>query len=577
MKDTLDKTMIPVLLGLLMNSTASSAAEFLAGPPNPNNGFSEYVTDAIGLKLELCLDPAFCLFDPVDPTNDFSRQIGFGSEGFWWLAEPDTSGFPGAIGAVLVLAAEAAFAAEVPIDGDQFPFTRLRIRLDLPVTGFYRVTEPYGEHIYNVTAVDAGNEVNESFDVQFNQGTIDGAGTVTEAVNTYGGPWLTWDTYPTDGSLDPSGDGVADFIGDGATPHAVTGSPTGNNLFKIEAFSNAEMTEPLNTFDPGDGDGDGSDNSVTASLFTVVGKVYDGRLATAMVAERVTYSRDASGNNGQVDVFTQGAATASVTAEGGPNLGGPFGLVADQGSFFLSQPLTPNAVALPSSVEIEAAGTTTDPTRLIKPLADLVSITRAEYDLGVSPPSLTIEAASSDASVPPMLTVVELNQPLTAGAAVVTQTPAGEPIAPPASVTVSSSAGGLATSLVAVVNSDEDGDGVPNDQDNCPLTANAGQEDGDNDDVGNVCDNCTLVANADQRDTDTDGFGNMCDADLTNDNAVNLSDFSSFRAAFGKTAPLNPEDEHADFNGDGAINLSDFSLFRASFGGAPGPSGLDNP
>ena len=571
MNYTLDKTMVPVLLGLLMSSTASSAADFFAGPPNPNNGFSEYLIDANGLELELCLNPAFCLFDPVDPTNDFSNQIGFGAEGFWWLAEPDTSGFPGTIGAVLVLAAEAAFAAEVPIDGDQFPFTRLRIRLDLPVTGFYRVTEPYGEHIYNVTAVGAGNEVNESFDVQFNQGTIDGAGTVTEAVNTYDGPWLTWDTYPTDDLLDPSGDGVADFVGDGATPHAVTGSPTGNNLFKIEAFADAALTTPLNTFDPGDGDGDGNDNSVTASLFTVVGKVYDGRLATAMSAERVTYSRDAGGT-GQVDVFARGAVTASVTTEGGPNLGGPFSLFADQGNFFLSQLLTPNAVALPSSVNIEATDTAADPTHLIQSLSDSLTITRAEYDLAVSPPTLTIEAASSDALVPPVLTVVELNQPLTAGSIVITQTPAGTPIAPPGSVTVSSSAGGLATSLVAVVNSDEDGDGVPNDLDNCPLTANPGQEDADGDGVGDACDNCILVANADQRNTGANpAFGNMCDADLDGSGMVDFFDFGSFTSAYGATQPLSADEEDADLNGDGSVDFFDFGIFTSLYGNAPGP------
>ena len=60
-------------------------------------------------------------------------------------------------------------------DGEQFPFTRLRIRLDVPSVGFYRVTEPYGVHIYEVTALVAGNEVNDSFDVEFTQGTIDTA------------------------------------------------------------------------------------------------------------------------------------------------------------------------------------------------------------------------------------------------------------------------------------------------------------------------------------------------------------------------------------------------------------------
>jgi FtsP/CotA-like multicopper oxidase with cupredoxin domain len=94
---------------------------------------------------------------------------------------------------------------------------------------------------------------------------------------------------------------------------------------------------------------------------------------------------------------------------------------------------------------------------------------------------------------------------------------------------------------------------------------------GTNADADNVLDyrdNCLLVTNTNQRDTNGDGFGNMCDADLNNDGKVNLSDYSQFRSAFGKTVP------DADFNGDGQVNLSDYSIFRSAFGKAPGPSGV---
>ena len=608
------KTIVAALIGLVMSSTASTAADFSAGPPNPNNGFAEYVTDANGLSLELCLSPSqptvdpvtgavispvgaapFCFFDPPDPANAFSTQIGFGAEGFWWLAQPVFTALPATITrAVLVLGAEAAFVGDI-VDGGQFPFTRLRVRLDVAVAGHYRVTEPYGVHLYNIQTLVAGDEIFESFDVQFTQGTVDAAGNVTDAVNTYAGPWLTWDTFvPSTGELpDAPGGSVTGFIGDGATPHLITGSPTvpPTNFFKIAAFADAAMNIPLNTFDPGDVDGDGSDNSVTTNLFTVVGKLYDGRLATPMVAERTTYTRDATGLTGQADVFTRGAEAAIVSATGGPNLGGPFGLLVDQGSFFESELLTPNALIIPPTVEIDATDVPTDPTHLVRPLVDLVSITRAEYDLAAVPPTLTVEAVSSDALNPPVLTVVELNRQLTAGSVVITETSPGVPIAPPGSVTVSSSAGGSATRLVETVNSDEDGDGIPNTLDNCPLIFNPGQEDvGDGDGVGDVCDNCTLVANGphlpdaggnSQRDTDGDGFGNICDADIVNTDGlftVNLSDFSAFRSVFGKPAPgVVPFTltDHADFNGDGSVNLSDFSIFRASFGRAPGPSALN--
>ncbi len=47
---------------------------------------------------------------------------------------------------------------------------------------------------------------------------------------------------------------------------------------------------------------------------------------------------------------------------------------------------------------------------------------------------------------------------------------------------------------------DTDGDAILDEEDNCPLISNPGQEDADSDDIGDACDNCT--------DTDGDGYGN---------------------------------------------------------------------
>lgn len=58
---------------------------------------------------------------------------------------------------------------------------------------------------------------------------------------------------------------------------------------------------------------------------------------------------------------------------------------------------------------------------------------------------------------------------------------------------------------------DSDGDGVPDDEDNCPDIANVTQTDTDGDDVGNSCDNCPDDFNPDQLDNDNDGVGNVCD------------------------------------------------------------------
>jgi predicted extracellular nuclease len=87
---------------------------------------------------------------------------------------------------------------------------------------------------------------------------------------------------------------------------------------------------------------------------------------------------------------------------------------------------------------------------------------------------------------------------------------------------------------------DADGDGIPDDVDNCPGTYNPGQEDGDGDGIGDVCDgcpvdpdndidgdgicgdvdNCPNTPNSGQEDADGDGLGDACDGcpnDLEND------------------------------------------------------------
>ena len=59
---------------------------------------------------------------------------------------------------------------------------------------------------------------------------------------------------------------------------------------------------------------------------------------------------------------------------------------------------------------------------------------------------------------------------------------------------------------------DIDGDGVPNEDDNCPHHPNPDQADPDGDGIGTVCDNCPDVPNADQADCDQNGIGRACDS-----------------------------------------------------------------
>ena len=58
---------------------------------------------------------------------------------------------------------------------------------------------------------------------------------------------------------------------------------------------------------------------------------------------------------------------------------------------------------------------------------------------------------------------------------------------------------------------DADGDGILDEQDNCPTVANPEQADRDQDGIGDACDNCPTVTNQDQADSDQDCIGDACD------------------------------------------------------------------
>ncbi|MBW2715918.1 MAG: thrombospondin type 3 repeat-containing protein [Deltaproteobacteria bacterium] len=95
------------------------------------------------------------------------------------------------------------------------------------------------------------------------------------------------------------------------------------------------------------------------------------------------------------------------------------------------------------------------------------------------------------------------------------------------------------------------------------------QTDSDGDGVYDGQDNCSDVSNLNQDDTDGDDCGNLCDADYDDDGVVNFLDFSAFSNAFGSN---DLEMDHTPPVA-GNINFIDFSFFSNAFGSTPGPSG----
>jgi hypothetical protein len=107
---------------------------------------------------------------------------------------------------------------------------------------------------------------------------------------------------------------------------------------------------------------------------------------------------------------------------------------------------------------------------------------------------------------------------------------------------------------------DTDGDGILNDDDNCPNTYNVNQWDYDNDGYGNVCDddddndgwydyqdNCQFAKNADQQDSDDDGVGDACDGTPNGD-----ADFDEVDdLADNCVNTYNPDQTDSDNDGQG--------------------------
>jgi FG-GAP repeat protein/thrombospondin type 3 repeat protein len=125
-----------------------------------------------------------------------------------------------------------------------------------------------------------------------------------------------------------------------------------------------------------------------------------------------------------------------------------------------------------------------------------------------------------------------------------------------ATVAVGASGDDGARGSAYVFSFDADGDGVPDDSDNCPTVANADQGDADGDGLGNACDpdddndgvedgpdNCDLTQNPDQRDTDGDGQGDACDPDDDNDAVADNSD--------NCPTVVNPDQRDTDSDGVG--------------------------
>lgn len=105
--------------------------------------------------------------------------------------------------------------------------------------------------------------------------------------------------------------------------------------------------------------------------------------------------------------------------------------------------------------------------------------------------------------------------------------------------------------------------------------------DGDGDGIPDDEDNCLAHANPAQRDSDGDGYGNRCDPDVDDDGIVETSwgriypmDERGDLEAIALSVRAGHFDPDHDLDGDGRVDETDLALAQLWLFRAPGPSGL---
>jgi len=128
---------------------------------------------------------------------------------------------------------------------------------------------------------------------------------------------------------------------------------------------------------------------------------------------------------------------------------------------------------------------------------------------------------------------------------------------------------------------DLDGDGVKNNDDNCPTKANPLQTDGDGDHAGDACDNCVAKVNPDQANGDADGLGDVCDNCPATSNPDQHDEDGDGKGDVCDGCPISAEPGQTDADGDGVFGICDQYPNRAEkivffegFGGTTMPASI---
>jgi hypothetical protein len=279
-----------------------------------------------------------------DPTAHVPGQLP--DEFFYQQATADSLVSAGGNGVTAEYDLEGAFANGPVAAGDQIVFSRIRYKIvdGLKPDTDYKITQPYGTDTVHTDANATGFFVTQDVGVT--------PGDFTQALKGRVGPFLQWAPNPND----PTDVPPAGYIGDGVTPHAVTGSQLNTNFVRIQGPGIGGAVgdtnpNPCPTTGPNAYSGAVND-CIQTNNFVLVGK----KSQTGGVdVTRATYERNATGGAAKVQVLANSKSSQDIVVRGGDNHGGVGRLIATtplraDGGRYMARVDVPGA--LPATVDL---------------------------------------------------------------------------------------------------------------------------------------------------------------------------------------------------------------------------------
>ena len=337
-------------------------------------------------------------------------------EQFWyaWSAS-QTLAFPNGDGILVDGAIEAEFGLGPASVGDQISFSRIHIRFNVPVNGNYTVTDPAGVDI--VPNQNAGARLFVTEDIGVPQ-PFSGALAGRNGPNLR--PAVRDAVTGVETPIAPVTIDGRRFLTDGAAEVQVTGSAHGTNYAEV------------GTDNPGGLDGDAAtpnDSCVRTDLFSVVGMLHEGNIASPLTIDRTTYRGDAASN--QIDDFATAVAgigqpqaglsfkgTAVDVAGLAPQISGPFSgalALAADGSFVYTPAANFSGTATFAYVARQttpnlANSNTATVTITVTPVNDPpVALNDAASAVAGTPVTINVLANDTDVDAGAVLTVSAIN------------------------------------------------------------------------------------------------------------------------------------------------------------------------